>query len=228
MDVRMPKEAEKEVAMRYIITISREFGCNAREIGRSLASRLGVPFYDKDLVDLAAEKAGVNRTVITESDEVVNKNQNSLFDEFGYGSSNSFLSERAISAQAAVIHEIADKNESCVMFGRCSDYFLREYPNTLNFFLYAPMDKRIQHIAVSYELSAKNAEKMIKKIDKQRHNYYKYVTGKNRGDRHGKHVMLDVSLYGIEGSVELLYEAVRIRFEEDSVQKFKLGNLDKH
>jgi cytidylate kinase len=200
---------------RYIITISREFGCNAREIGRTLASRLGVPFYDKDLVDLAAEKAGVHRDVIEVSDEVMNKKQNRLFDEFGYGSSTTFFSEKAINAQAQVIHEIADRKESCIMFGRCSDYILREYPNVLNFFFYAPLDWKISHIARTYELTAKNAEKMIKRIDKQRHNYYKYVTGKNRGDRSGKHVMLDVSVYGVEGSVELLTEAVRIRFSEE-------------
>lgn len=199
---------------KYIITISREFGCNAREIGRSLASRLGVPFYDKDLVDLAAEKAGVHRDIIKESDEVMNRKQNRLFDEFGYGSSTSFFSEKAINAQAEVIREIADRKEACIMFGRCSDYILREYPNILNFFLYAPMDWKIRHIAKTYELTEKNAEKMIKRIDKQRHNYYKYVTGKNRGDRSGKHVMLDVSVYGVEGSVELLTEAVRIRFSE--------------
>ncbi len=200
---------------RYIITISREFGCNAREIGRTLASRLGVPFYDKDLVDLAAEKAGVNREVIKESDEVMNKKQNRLFDEFGYGSSTTFFSEKAINAQAQVIHEIANRKESCIMFGRCSDYILREYPNVLNFFFYAPMNWKISHIARTYELTVKNAEKMINRIDKQRHNYYKYVTGMNRGDRSGKHVMLDVSVYGVEGSVELLSEAVRIRFSEE-------------
>ena len=199
---------------KYIITISREFGCNAREIGRTLASRLGVPFYDKDLVDLAAEKAGVHRDVIKESDEVMNRKQNRLFDEFGYGSSTSFFSEKAINAQAEVIREVADQKEACIMFGRCSDYILREYPNVLNFFFYAPMDWKIKHIARTYELTEKNAEKMIKRIDKQRHNYYKYVTGKNRGDRSGKHVMLDVSVFGVEGSVELLTEAVRIRFSE--------------
>jgi cytidylate kinase len=201
---------------RYIITISREFGCNAREIGRTLASRLGVPFYDKDLVDMAAEKAGLHRDIIVESDEIMNKKQNRLFYEFGYGSTSSFYSERAINAQALVIREIADKRESCVMFGRCSDFILREYPNILNFFFYAPMDRKIKHIATTYELTEKNAEKMIKRIDKQRHNYYKYVTGKNRGDRMGKHVMLDVSTYGVEGSVDLLCEAIRIRFSEDS------------
>jgi cytidylate kinase len=200
---------------KYIITISREFGCNAREIGRTLASRLGVPFYDKDLVDLAAEKAGVHIDVIKESDEVMNKKQSRLFSEFGYGSSTTFYSEKAISAQASVIREIADRQESCIMFGRCSDYILREYPNVLNFFFYAPLKERVKHIAKTYELTEKNADKMIKRIDKQRHNYYKYVTGRNRGDRTGKHVMLDVSTYGIEGSVELICEAIRIRFSDD-------------
>jgi len=207
---------------KYIVTISREFGCNAREIGRSIASTLGVPFYDKDLVDLAAEKAGVNRNVIMESDEIMNSKTNRLFDEFGYGSSTSFYSEKAINAQAFVIREIADKNESCIMFGRCSDYILREYPNVLNIFLYAPMEIRIKHIALSYDLTEKNAEKMIKNIDKQRRHYYKYVTGKNRGNRLGKHVMLDVSTYGIEGSVKLLSEAVRIRFSENRQDKIDI------
>jgi len=199
---------------RYIITISREFGCNAREIGRALASRLGVPFYDKDLIDMAAQKAGVNRDVIKESDEIINSKQNRLFAEFGYGSTTSFHSEKAIKAQAAVIHELADKKESCIMFGRCTDYILREYPNVLNIFLYAPIEKKIKHIAKTYELSEKNAEKMIKRIDNQRHNYYKYVTGRNRGDRQGKHIMIDVSNFGVTGSVELLYEAIQIRFSD--------------
>lgn len=200
--------------MKYIITISREFGCNAREIGRTLASRLGVPFYDKDLVDMAAEKAGVHRDIISETDEIMNRKQNRLFDEFVYGSSTSFYSEKAISAQAFVIREVADKRESCIMFGRCSDFILREYPNVLNFFLYAPLDWRIKHIANTYELTDKNAEKMVARIDKQRHNYYKYVTGRNRGDRQGKHVMIDVSTYGVDGTVELLCEAIRIRFPD--------------
>ncbi|HCT64720.1 MAG TPA: hypothetical protein DIC60_05560 [Lachnospiraceae bacterium] len=199
---------------KYIITISREFGCNAREIGRSLASKLGVPFYDKQLVDLAALKANINVEIIKESDEIMNK-QNRLFSEFVYGSSNSFYSEKAIAAQASVIREIADKKETCIMFGRCADYILREYPNVINFFFYAPLEKRIEHIAKTYNLTEKNAEKMIKRIDNQRHNYYEYVTGKSRGDRSGKHVMFDVDVYGLEGSVNLICEAVNIMFAEN-------------
>lgn len=203
---------------KYIITISREFGCNAREITRSLASKLDIAFYDKDLVDLTAQKACLNRDIIEEFDETSNGKVKRLFDEFGYGSSTSFYSEKAITAQAAVIRQIADRRESCILFGRCSDFILREYPNVINFFFYAPLEKRIKHIADTYELTEKEAEKMIKRIDKQRHNYYKYVTGKNRGDRDYKHVMLDVSFYGLEGSVNLLYDAVQIHFGDKNKQ----------
>ncbi len=199
---------------KYIITISREFGCNAREIARRLASKLGIPFYDKDLVDLAAEKANLNRNIIEESDEVINMKQSRLFSEFGYGSSSSFYSEKAIAAQAAVIREIADK-ETCIFFGRCSDYILREYSNVFNIFLYAPIEERIKHIAESYELTDKDAEKLVKRIDVQRHNYYKYVTGKDRGDRHCKHLMIDVSNFGMESSVNLLYDATKHLFPDN-------------
>lgn len=196
--------------MKYAITISREFGCGAREIGRKIAAEMGVKFYDKDLIDETARKAGVHVDVIKETDEKVKK----VFKEFSYGSSTTFYSEKAIEAQAEVIREAADK-ESCVLFGRCADYFLREYPNCINIFLYAPLSSRIAHISKDYELDLKAAEKMVKKVDRQRHNYYKFVTGKNRGDREGKHLMIDVNYYGIDGTVELVCKAVKQKFKLD-------------
>lgn len=87
---------------KFVITIGREFGCNAREIGRQLAARLGVPFYDKELVDRAAELAGVNADFYGKSDEHPGIKE-SFFTEFGYGASSSFYSENAIRAQAFVI-----------------------------------------------------------------------------------------------------------------------------
>ena len=199
---------------KCIITISREFGCGAREIARGLASKMNVPFYDKDLVDLTAQRAGVHVDTIKDADEVIHKKQSNLFSEFSYGSTTAFYSEKAINAQAMVIRDIANKNETCILFGRCSDYILREYSNVLNFFLYAPIDARIKHIAKTYDIYSRDAEKMIKRVDKQRHNYYKYVTGKNRGDRNGKNVMIDVDAYGVEGTIQLMYDAIKIRFEE--------------
>lgn len=205
------------VMSKYIVTVSREFGCGARQIVRELASKLGVKLYDKELVDLAAAKAGLNTDIVKDSDEIINKKQNKLFKEFGYGSSTKFYSEQAVQAQVEVIHDLANKPDSCIMFGRCADYVLREYDETINFFLYAPLEARIRHISKDYELDLRNAEKMIKRVDRQRHNYYKYVTGHNRGDRHGKDVMIDVSSYGIEGTVQLMYEAIAIKVGKENM-----------
>lgn len=198
---------------KIIITISREFGCGAREIARKLASDLGITFYDKDLVDMAAQKAGVHIDVFKNSDEVImSRSASKLFKEFGYGSSTAFYSEQAIAAQAEVIKTIADGNEPAILFGRCSDYILREYPNVINFFLYAPLSYRVKHIANAYELDARESAKLIKRVDKQRHNYYKYVTGQNRGDRNGKNLMIDVEAFGVDGTVEMMKAAINNLF----------------
>lgn len=194
---------------RYIITISREFGCGAREIARKLASELGVTFYDKALVDMAAQKAGVHVDVFKNTDEVVvKKSSGKLLREFGYGSSTAFYSEQAIDAQASVIRDIANKPESCILFGRCSDYILREHPNVINFFLYAPLSYRVQHISKGYNLDDRESTKLIKRVDKQRHNYYKYVTGQNRGDRSGKNMLIDVEAFGVDGTVKMMKDAI--------------------
>lgn len=195
---------------RFVITIGREFGCNAREIGRQVAAKLGVKFYDKELVELAARRAGVSSSFYDNNDEHPGVKE-SFLTEFGYGVSHSFYSENAINAQAYVIREIAN-SESCVMLGRCSDYFLQEFGTTLNAFVYAPLPYRIEHISSAYNLTPKEAEKMISKIDKRRHRYYKFVTGHSRGDRHGRNLMIDVEMFGIEGTVELIYEAAKMKF----------------
>lgn len=195
----------------FVITIGREFGCNAREIGRQLAAKLNVKFYDRELVDMAAQVAGVNNDFFENADENPGLVEN-FYTEFGYGATRAFYSEQAIEAQAFVIRSIANR-ESCVMLGRCADYFLQEFGTTLNAFVYASLPYRIRHIAEAYSLTEKEAEGMIKRIDKKRHNYYKFVTGHNRGDRHGRNIMVDVEMFGVEGTVELIYKAAESRFK---------------
>ena len=201
---------------KYVITISREFGCGAREIARKLASELGVTLYDKDLVDMAARRAGVNTDVFKETDEVVvKKTTANMLKEFGYGSTFSFYSEAAIDAQSFVIRNLANNKKPCIMFGRCADYVLREHPNVTNFFLYAPMEYRINQIAKAYDLDIRESEKLIKRVDRQRHNYYKYVTGQNRGDRHGKQLLLDVEAFGVDGCVKMMVDAINYLYGDD-------------
>lgn len=201
---------------KYVITISREFGCNAREIGRTLAADLGVAFYDKVLVNKTAEKAGIHVDLLHDGEEIIDHSKKGMLNMFGYGSSTSFLDENAIAAQAEVIRELANKKESAVFFGRCSDFVLREYPNHISVFLYAPLDFRIKHMAQYYDLDEKTAEKLIKRVDRQRHNYYKYVTGLNRGDRELKHVMIDVSRFGTKGTVSIIEDIVNHTFCDEN------------
>lgn len=197
---------------KYIITLSREFGCNAREICRNVAGRLAIRLYDRDLVSMTAERAGLTNEVFHDSDAIIDKNGKNLFHTFGYGSTTPFCSEQAVKIQAEVIRELADRRESAIFFGRCSDYVLRAYPNRLNVFLYAPKEYRIAHMSQAYGISEKSAAKLIKRIDRQHHNYYKYVTGVNRGDRHSRHLMIDVSEFGNDGTVDLICYAVSQKF----------------
>ena len=217
-DLQSFQGKEKYRVEKYIITISREFGCNAREIGRSLAAKLNIEFYDKDLVDMAAEKAGINRDLFHDGDDIIDPKKRGFLQIFGYGSSQSFYDDKLIDAQAEIIKELANRKESCIFFGRCSDYILREYSNCMNVFLYAPLDFRIRHMAKAYDLDEKAAEKLIKRVDKQRHNYYKYVTGKDRGNRDLKNVMLDVGRFGTEETIEIIYHIVTRTYKEKEVK----------
>ena len=88
---------------KFIITISREFGCNAREVARKAAAELGVEFYDKDLVDMAAERAGISRDSFLDSEEMLDKNADRLLKSFGYGSSTQFYSDKAVKAQVEIL-----------------------------------------------------------------------------------------------------------------------------
>ncbi|MEE3421015.1 MAG: cytidylate kinase-like family protein [Lachnospiraceae bacterium] len=192
-----------------IVTINREFGCGARKIARTLAEELNVHFYDRELIDMAAERAGLNKEMLYSMDENMNgKGLGSLVSRFGYGTSTNFYSDKAIEAQEEVIREIASKDDPCVIFGRCSDYYLQEYPDVVSIFLYAPLNWRVTHLAQTQNISEEESSKLIKRVDRQRHDYYKYVTGEDRGGRYDKYLMIDVSKFGEEGSIKLMKYAL--------------------
>lgn len=198
----------------YKITISREFGCNAREITGILASKLGIHMYDKELVDMAADRCDIHTDSFKDFDKFVQKNEDNLTRSFVYGSTTPFYTEEAIRAQCSVIRELANKDESAIFFGRCSDFVLNEYPNVLNVFLYSSFESRLIHMMEAYGLSKKAAENMIKRVDRQRHNYYKYVTGMNRGDRNLKHIMIDVERFGSERTADIIANIVETEFAD--------------
>lgn len=212
----MCKNAQEmeDIMKNFKLTVSREFGCNSREITRQLANRLGVTMYDKELVDRAAERAGMNPDSFQDVDKGILTSEERLTSFFGYGSTTNFYSDEAIKAQISIIRDIANQQKPAIFFGRCADFILREHPNTLNLFLYAPFEARKKHVMEAYKLDGPSAERMIKRIDRQRHNYYKYVTGINRSDRNLKHIMIDVNRFGTEKTVDIIYQIVQMEFGE--------------
>ena len=189
---------------KFIITISREFGCNAREVARKAAAELGVEFYDKDLVDMAAERAGISRDSFLDSEEMLDKNADRLLKSFGYGSSTQFYSDKAVKAQVDIIRDLANKRVSAIFFGRCADYALADEPHCLNIFIRSNMDDRIKRISERLNVPENKAKDIIKKKDKERSSYYNYYTSKKWGDARSYDLCLNTSQISVEDSIELI------------------------
>ena len=193
-----------------IISIGRQYGSGGREIGEKLAARLGIAFYNNELITMAAQKSGMAHNVIDEADE---KATNSLLYTLAMGSSffnanvgvnyDMPINDRLFVTQSDLIKSLADEAPA-VFIGRCSDYVLRGYPNLLRLFIHAPLDYRAAHIAERHNVSLDKAKDLAIKTDKRRANYYNYYTGQKWGRLENFDVAIDSSRLGIDGTVEML------------------------
>ena len=201
------------MACNKIITIGRQFGSGGREVGQKLAEKLGIPFYDKELLKIAARDSGICEELFENFDE---KPTNSflytlVMDPYslGFGTSGELpLNHKVFLAAFDTIKSIAEKDGSCVLVGRCADYALRDYSNIVNAFIYADIDDRIKRIAQKYELTDAKAKDLIRKEDKSRASYYNYYTSKRWGEMKGYDICLNSSQFGIDNCVDMLYDAV--------------------
>lgn len=190
-----------------IITISREFGSGGRLIGKRLAEKLGVTFYDKQLLDRIAEESGFSREMI-ESAQKKAKNSflYSLASAMGTGEAGPeslSLNERFFLAQFDTIRKIADEGP-CVIVGRCADYILRGYPYATNVFIYAEEADRIRRAVNEYGVPEDQVRKMMKDTDKARANYYAYHTGMKWGNPINYNLCIDSGYLEIEDIVDLI------------------------
>jgi cytidylate kinase len=199
-----------------IITISREFASGGRLVGERLALQLGIPFYDKAIINLAAEKSGLSSQFIEQTTESI-PSSSFLFGLAVSAASapmnlsmhyDTPVNDKAFYAQAAVIRELAERS-SCIIIGRCADYVLREHDNLIRLFVYAPKEDRIVRATRIYKETDANIAEKIRKIDKSRANYYKYYTGENWGNLHNYDLAINSSSCGIDGTVEMLKTLLR-------------------
>lgn len=193
--------------MIRIITISREFGSGGRTIGKEVAAKLGIPCYDKDLIEKIADETGYAEKFIADESEYA-PNSNSLAYMFiGRGLDGLSNADKIWIAQKKVIEEIAEKG-ACVIVGRCADYVLRERKDCLNVFVYADKKFRAERIVKQYGESAVEPEKRLADKDKKRKLNYKYFTDQEWGKRQNYHLSIDSGFLGIEKAVALIIDAV--------------------
>lgn len=193
--------------MIKIITISREFGSGGRTIGKKVAAKLGIPCYDKDLIEKIAAETGYAKDFIEDESEYAPNSNSFAYMFIGRGSDGLANVDKIWIAQTKVIKELAEK-EACVIVGRCADYVLRERKDCLNVFVYADKKVRAERIVKQYGESSVEPEKRLADKDKKRKLNYKYFTEREWGKRQNYHLSIDSGFLGIEKSVALIVDAV--------------------
>lgn len=182
-----------------IVTIAREHGAGGREIGKALAEKLKIPFYDKEVTAFVAKETGLAKDYI----DNIGDNVSSLFYDM-YLSTQA--NQDAMIAQENILKKIAD-NGSCVIVGRSADYVLRDY-YICRIFIYAKKDFKVQRIMMNYNDNEQEALQNCEKSDKKRALYYKSISGLDWGNKENYDICLDSSI-GIDNAVNILYEYIK-------------------
>ena len=182
-----------------IITIAREHGSSGKQIGKLVAQKLGIPFYYKEMVALAAHESGLDQQFISD----IHKNAPDALREL-YLSSHAV--QQAIKAQDRIIRKIAD-NGSCVIVGRAADSVLKDYANVIRVFIHAPKEYRIGRVMEVYGDTPSEARRNIRRSDKARASYYKHISGRRWGDARYYNLTVDSSI-GLEETAEIILKYI--------------------
>lgn len=193
---------------RKIITISREFGSGGRYIGKELAERLGISFYDKDIILKTAEETGLSEKFIEKQGEYSPLKNMFAYAFVGRDITGTSVDDYVFNAQKKIIHELAEK-EDCVIVGRCADVILKDMEGCINVFIHGEKEEKINRICSLYEKTPEEAAKLIKEMDKKRAINYKYNTDKEWGKAKNYTMCLNSSALGYERCVEIISELYR-------------------
>lgn len=197
----------------YVVNIGRQFGSGGYTIARHLAERLGIKFFDKELLALAAKESGFQESLFEKKDE-----KKSLFDficsvhtvfDGGHGLYGNCLSDESLfKIQSDVIMEQASK-QSCLFVGRCADYILRNKPRCVNVFISADPADRVKRVCQRLGVDEEAAKKAIEKADEERSAYYNYYSCNTWGAAATYHLCINSSKMGFEKTEDLIIEFIR-------------------
>lgn len=194
---------------KHIITIGRQFGSGGRELGKALADRLQIKYYDKELISIAAKESGYNPEIFEHVDE---RATNSLLYSLSmgiYNLGNGYapmrdmpVNDQLYLLQHKIIRELAA--EPCVIVGRCADYILRNNKNLLRLFVYANMEDRINNAVKIHGVPENKAESIIKKTDKTRANYYNFYSNQKWGAVENYDLCVNTSTISRDAAINMI------------------------
>lgn len=190
---------------KRIITISREFGSGGRFIGEEVAKKLGVAYYDKDIIGKIAEQSGLSPEYIQENAELSPKQGLFAYAFSGRDITGKSVGDMVYEAQRKIIMEIAEK-ESCVIIGRNADFILKDRDDVLNVFIHGDMPEKIQRIIDLYNVEEKEAVKMMADTDKRRMTNYNFYTEQKWGKASNYTLCLNSSQLGYDRCGRIIME----------------------
>lgn len=184
----------------FVITIARQYGSGGRIIGQKLAEMLNIPFYDKEIISMAAEQSGFTEDFLHKHDQ--HKHWLNFLSNVFINNKNLPLTDQIYLAQCQVIQDMAEKS-SCVIVGRCADHVLADHPRCIKTFIHAPQEQKIQRILHSYNEKVENPVAYAAKIDKERAAHYNYFTLGKWGQISNYNLTVDSSV-GIDAAAEVI------------------------
>lgn len=197
---------------KFVINIGREFGSGGLKVAELLSKKLGINYYDKNLIEIAAQKSGLCKEYFEKSED---KPQMGILGDLsgmaanvfsaGYYGESSLLNESIFKIQSDIIKQLARK-ESCIFVGRCADYVLREHPRSINIFVCADINERVKKIMEERngETDLEKVKKEVEKTDKNRSKYYTFYTNKEWGKAISYHLCVNSAVLGLDGTASYI------------------------
>ena len=198
---------------KYVITIARQFGSLGRPIAKLMAEKLGIEYYDRDIVEQAAQKLNLPVSKIDELEESAKKSTKNSYTRMMYplGTQSSVMQDKVFEAQQNIMKFLIER-ESCIIVGRCSEFTLSDAENAVHIYIYAPYEARIKNCIEELNLDETEAKKMIKSVDEARDSYHMHYAGFLPSDPRFKNIMIDSSLLGVEETADFLVDAIKRKF----------------
>ena len=195
---------------KYIITLSRQFASMGRTIAQAMSQELGIEFYDRDIVEKTAKRLGESVPEVSLIDEASVFSYSKRRYPLGMGLVS--MQEEVYAVQSNIIRDLADR-ESCIIVGRCADYLLRDHPNVLNVYVYAPEKARLRNCVEELGMDEKTARRMIHEVDRARELYRMRHCDGIKSVLDHRDILIDSSRFGPERTAKLLCNIVHTCFD---------------